>query len=406
MTEPTNDAAAAANLDKTLSTIESASGGDFLDAFDPDVAAPAPDASQGDGTAPDLDDFFKGFDEDETTVEEATAEDATVDEDAPAADGEEDDYPDTAPGKGSETAQKGWKEIKSDLKKTRAELRTERDKAAAEIKTRETELENLRKQVAELPEFREKAKQAEEAEKELAVARVEGTREYKDTIDKPLRVIEDTAVVIAQSNGLKVDDILDALAEPDMAKQRDMIDDLCMGLKPADSYDLVAMSREARVILSKRAEIRSRAAEAQKELEQITHDKETKAQQKAREEFETATENAVAELKKRVPIVAMAEGETTDSVFSLVLSRAKASEIDKATPANKAFAAAAAVLLPRMAKQNVHLQAEIKKLQARVAESSKTRPTLSGGEPAAVAKEGDFLADVLGTGDAMPYKFL
>lgn len=312
--------------------------------------------------------------------------------DAPAAEEPKDDIDAIEPpARASQAAKDNFNKIKESAKsyRTRAEAaEKEAERLRNEdLKVRDTELEELRAKLAKLPEFEEKAKFAEEAERELAISRVEGTREYKDTIEKPLIAIEQRASSIAAANDLKIDDILDALTERDPAKQSELLDDLVAGLKPTDQARVIRMAEDTQQLLAKRDTIRERAAEAKKELEEITRQNETKAQREKREAFESATSHAVTELKKRIPFVSLAEGETVDNVFDTLLEKAKSTDFDAASTSTKAFAATAAILLPRVTKQNVKLQAEIETLKARIAESNSSRATVKG-DPAPVQTEG------------------
>ena len=286
----------------------------------------------------------------------------------------EDEFGDTPPGKGSEAAKKGWTE----LKKTRDILRTERDEKIAELKARDTELEDLRKKVAELPELSERAKFAEEAERELAVARVEGTREYKASIEKPLIAIEASAKEIAEANDLKVDDLLDVLSERDPAKRREALRNVLAVMDDVDKPTFNQMVLDTQHLLNKRDEIRENAFNARKELEERTRQDETKAQEKNRKAYESAVDHSFSELKKRIPFVALEDGETADGVFDSALTKTRTIDFDKAPAETKAFAAAAGVLLPRITKQNVYLQEKVKQLEARIAEGNAGRPSVNG----------------------------
>lgn len=308
---------------------------------------------------------------------------ATTADEPAATDTDDDDFPDEPPTPGSGKAQKGWKEIKSDLKKTRAELRAERDKAAAEIKARDEELAKLREQVAVLPEVSEKAKYAEEAEKELAIARVEGSREYKETVKAPLDTIAKAAKELAKANEIKPEDLLDALSEEDPAKRRAMLKDVISTLDVVDQHEVLKMAEDTQRLFAKADEMHRRATEARKELEEIETKRQTETRQKARREFEGAVDHTVAELKKRIPFVQLAEGETADAVFAAIIKDTKASDPDTAEMSTKAFAAVSAIALKRVNKQLVHLIQENKTLKERIAGDNASRPSVGGGSPPA-----------------------
>ena len=359
---------------------------DALKEFDtptpPEDLAPSP-----------MDDFLANFDppkpDDTAPGDEPKPDDAPPGDEPKPEDADLDDFPDDPPGKGSEPAKKGWREVKSELKKTRAELRDERNKAQAEIAARDAELAELRKQAAAVPELSEKVKFIEEAEKELAISRVEGTREYKETVLAPLKAIEDAAKVIAEANSVDTDKLLDAIAERDPAKRLDMLEEVVSGLRETHRYKVMQMAEDAQAVLTKRDAIRERAAEARKELDEITEKNTAAAREKARRDFTDAAGNAVKELRKRVPFSKLADGETEDGVFDGILKKAGESDFDAAPASTKAFAAVATVMLPRVTRQLVAAQAEIKKLEARIAEGARTAATIGGSPSSKPAKGGD-----------------
>ena len=350
---------------------------------------------------PETDDFLASFD---VLPKDEPAAPAT--EAPPAADAKppevvkpeetDDPYPDEPPAKGSEAAKTlGWGSLKTDLKKTRAELRTERDNAAKALAEKDAKIAEYEKQVAQLPELTEKAKFIEEAERELAVSRVEGTRDFKETILKPLEAIQTAAEAIATSNSIKLDDVLDVLTELDPAKQREGLKELIAGLDSVDQLEIAQMAKDSRMLLIKRDEILSRASEAKKELDTITQQRETAAQKARREEFEKSVDHTIGELKTRIPFMPLVEGETADAMFAAVAEKARASDFDAASPSTKAFSAAAGVLLPRVTKQLVQAQEDIKLLKARIAEGNASRPKVGEASAPAVtggSDDGDFMS--------------
>jgi len=346
-------------------------------------------------SASSMDDFMSAFQdiggdseeessqssESESEQQSDTPQDTS--DDGSSSDSDIDSFPDNPPGKGSQASKDGWSKLKATAKEFKTKYESAEKTRSEELAARDAELEFLRKQVADLPELSERARIADEAERELAISRVEGTREYKETIEAPLIAIEDAAEAISKANGIKFDDILDALTERDTVKRRELLEALMVDLRDTDKFDIIQMSRDTQQILTQRDQIRSRAAEARKELEEIARANETKAQKKSREEFESATAHAVSELRKRVPFMPLAEGETEDSMFAAILTKAKESNLDTANSATKAFAATAGVLLPRVTKQLIQAQAEIKKLQTRIQEGNATRPQVGAQQSSA-----------------------
>lgn len=291
-----------------------------------------------------------------------------------------------------------WKIVKNDLKKTREELRQERDRAATEIQKRDEELTRLREQTARVAELEEKAKFVDDAERELAISRVEGTREYKETIITPLKAIEEQAELIAKSSDVDVDRLIDAMTHPDPVKRRELLKEVTAGIDEMDKLDIKRMSDDAVALLQKRDQIRERAAEAQREQETVAKTRTEAEIQKARAAYKAQAENAVGELKKRVPFIPIVEGEDAEAVFGDIVKKASEIDFDSANPSTKAFAAAAGLVLPRVLKQLNKVMEENKSLSAKVAAGNTVRPSMGGGDPApAQQSSGDFLGGIYGS---------
>lgn len=374
------DTVTAANLAENLAEFDTSANSDTSQSSMDDFMS----AFQDIGKTSDTDDT-----ELDVTKTDAGNADSTKDTTPDVDDSDPDNFPDMPPGKGSQASKDGWNKLKATAKDFKTKFETAEKTRAEELAARDAELETLRKQVANLPELSERAKLADEAEKELAISRVEGTREYKETIEAPLIAIEDAAEAIAKANNVNFDDILDALTERDVTKRRELLEDLMTGLRDTDKFDIIQMAKDTQQILTKRDNIRSRAAEARKELEAITQANETKAQKKAREDFESATAHSVSELRKRVPFIAINEGETADSVFNAILAKAKESNLDTANAATKAFSATAGVLLPRVTLQLIHVQEENRKLQARIQASNASSPKVGSTQQTSGFQEDD-----------------
>lgn len=323
----------------------------FLKTFNEDVAAPAEEAPTTETEVP------------ETPVEEA-----------PAVEKDDIDAIET-PANASKKAADDFNKIKDTAKGYKAKLEAAEKLIEAERTAKDAELAELRQKVAELPELSERAKFADDAEKELAIARVEGTKEYRQTIIEPLQAIEAAAEVIAKANEVSAEALIDAISEPDLAKRRELLSEIISGLNDIDKQEILGMSRDVQALLTKQTQIRERAGEAKKELEERTQAETTKAQQKARQEFESATNHTVESFKKSIPFIELAEGETLEGVFASIGTKAKAIDFDSAPVGNKAFAAAAAIALPRVTKQAIMLSNKVKTLEARIAELNAGRAT-------------------------------
>lgn len=296
---------------------------------------------------------------------------------------DEDAFPDEPPSQASGKANEVWKGLKTEVKelrKTREQLRTERDERQAALDAKEAELVELRERASRVPDLEQKATLVEDAEKKLAIYHVEQSTEWQNTILKPLDAIGTNVELIAKANELRISDLDNALTEPDPVKRRELLKTVTADMDAIDRDEVLQMAKDTQAILSKQADMRAQAFEARKELEAVTKANETKAQAEARKIYETAAENGIVELQKRIPFMELTKGETVEGFFSGVLAKAKVADFNAASPATKAYSAAAGLILPRIVKQFDALKAENETLKARVGKENADIPTV-GADP-------------------------
>lgn len=323
--------------------------------------------------------FFEEFGEGGEKEKPVAAE---VDDDAP-------------PESLSKAGKEDWERIRA----SKGELRTKLQETTGQLQAKETELQELRKQLAELPELRKKAAFADEAEKELALSRVEATREYKEKVDAPLKTIESMALQIAKSNDLEAGKLYDALAEPDAGTRRQLLKEITADMDSVDTNDVFQMARDTQRLLDEQNRIRTEAREAAKETFAIQEKKNAEQTRKAREEYEGEIDRVVAGLKERLALSPLDTEKAADLplVFDAVASSAKQTGFDDATAAKKAFLVASGLLMPRLAKQLSAARTEIKTLQARVKELGDSEPRLdnTSAPSASDDTDDDIVAQVL-----------
>ncbi len=326
---------------------------------------------------------------------EEIAPPAAQDEEPPAADVDDlEGIPEELTGKASVAAKDNFKKLRESAtkyKKEATDTRTALEAKEKDLAAREARIAELEKSVAKLPELEEKTKFVEEAERELAVSRVEGTQEYKRTIEQPLTAIANAAEQIAKDNGIDFDKLISAIAERDPAKRREGLKEVITGLDDLDKQEIIRMSQDTQQLLTKQAEIRERAADARKEVEELAREKETKAQAQAREAFESSAKTVVSDLQKKIPFLSLAEGETAEGVFAKFAEDVAKVNLDTADPRTKAYAAAAGALLPRVVKQFRQVAAELETYKNRVKEKASSAPTVGGVAPPPRRTDGDLM---------------
>lgn len=334
--------------------------------------------------------------EPETPAEETPATEEPVAEETPASE-EGDDEPKLPEG-ASPKAAESWNKLRGSrdkYKAAEAELTKKLTKAEEDLKAyqaKAAELETVKGKAALLPEMEEKLKQLDELERLVSIHRLEDSKEYQTAIAKPLSVIGDTAKALARANESNPQDILDILAEPDMAKQRQMFKETTAGWDDMDRLDLRRMMDDSRDLLSRSQDMRQNASAAAKEYARLQAESAEKAKAASRAEFGKATENVVESLKSKVPFVPLREGETMEKHFASVAEKVRNIDFDSTSANNKAFAAASAILLPSAVKTIEALQKEVASLKARVSETNTAKPTIQPAESKqAESTDTDFL---------------
>lgn len=281
-----------------------------------------------------------------------------------------------------------------DKYKTAAEEKEKALEAERErIKALEAELGETKTKAARLAELEEKAKLADEYEKELAVTRVEATREYRDTIAKPLQAIGEAAETLAKSNDTDPEEVFRMLNEDDPAKQRTMLKEITAGWDEIDRLDLRKAADDARVLLAKQAEIKANALAASKETEKLAAERAEREKAETRKAFTAAADTAVASLREKIPFIPLTDGETEDDRFNALKTKLAEVDFDAQTPRGKAFAAATALLYPQMVKMMAKQAAEVAELKAALAKKQASKAGVAPRDEPEAEGEGDFFEE-------------
>jgi hypothetical protein len=342
-----------------------------------------------------MDDFVSSLTADEKPAEAPPAEDkpAEAEETPPAPEdkpAEEETVPEVPKNR------KDWDTLRGSRdkwKQTAEEVKTAVQEKDQTIQSLTAELEELRSRAAKVPELEDKLKDFDAYEKELAVTRLEATREYRDTIAKPLQTIGEEAEKLAQANETDAETILDVMREADPVKQRQMFKDATSGWDDVDKGDLWSMVKDARVILDKQETMRNNASAAAKEQLEMATKREQAEKEESRKAFTASAKEVAAQLREKTPFIPVLEGETEEDRYSLLMQKVSEVDFDTQSPRGKAFAAAAALLHPKMVKTVKKLQAELDTLRARVKDTNATRASVSPSSETRPAEESqDFLA--------------
>jgi len=212
-------------------------------------------------------------------TEEKTPEKAPAEEENPF---ETEKKPDEKPAEPVEPEKPASKEHWDTLRASRDRHKAAAEEKEAVLREREAEITELKAKAARAAELEDKLKVFDEQEKELALARVESTVEYKNTIEAPLKAIGEQVEILTTSNEGDVGAVRRMLVEADPAKQRTMLKELTSGWDEIDRLDLKKMAEDARTILDKQDSMRANAHAAAKEQKELAAQREALRQSNQR----------------------------------------------------------------------------------------------------------------------------
>lgn len=331
-------------------------------------------------------DFAKELSADEPEEVKPEAPETPKAEDPPAGD----DIPDKPKNKDDWNKLRGSRDELKKSDEAKSKTLAEREER---LKSLEAELTETKAKAARVIELEERAKLADEYEKELAVTRVEATRDYKATIAEPLKVIGDLVETLSKENEADVEAVYRMINEVDPAKQRSQFKEITAGWDEVDRLELRDKTREARVLLDKQFEIRSNAHAAAKETERLSAERAEQQKVVSRKEFTAAADTAIASLREKVPFIPLADGETEDGRFGLLKTRLEAVDFDSQTPRGKAFAAATALMYPQMLRMMQKQAEEIATYKAAVGKKQSGKPSVSPNHEPSGEDTGDFFKE-------------
>lgn len=270
------------------------------------------------------------------------------------------------------------------------ELRAEAAKAkeyVKEIETLKAELEKAKASPVDTSEV-EKLKQINsEYERELAVARVEATQEYKSNVVEPMVNVVGFLNSLAERYELTSRDMLAAFGETDVNKQSDLIADIAASMNERDRLKFYAAADDYNEVIRRRDLYQAHSTERMQQIEadrqaeiakQQAESEKTSAETKAA--YAKATEKVFEDLKKSVPV--LEDEEVAEDVLRLAKE-----DYSSADPELKSYLAHSGALLP-------HILKALKAAKSELAEANKKIVGYRNGSPKAGSGSSDAARDV------------
>ncbi len=348
---------------------------DTLDATVSDVAA----------------DFVNSLDPAWDNIEAATPETKKVEEPTPKT---EEPVKTTATEKSADDliaeAEKGLEEGKSPRAphwKVLKEKASQYEKEVAELKK---QLEDKSKTPAEDPEkpllkkeLEDLKKQHEEYEREIKAVRVESSQEFREAVIIPGQQIRAAATELAERNGLTVDDIGKAFANPDVKARNAALSELATNLNEVERMELYTLARDYLAVSNKRSQLLANSESAFQELETRRAEQEQAAKAKTLETWKSATPNVWERMVAKAPLLKDIEG--ADAVLNAV------SSLDPATipVAEQAYNSVSGRILPALIKSLKAQQIKVSELETALKSYQAATPSAGPGTGAASAQPVD-----------------
>lgn len=291
------------------------------------------------------------------------------------------DDSDAPPDAKTPEAKNAWSALKTEAKTLRekeAAWTAEKTKLIADLEAAKkvSDADPVKKRNAELEEA------LKEREARLAKYDIRETDEFKRTVGIPLERALKSSHDLAKAAEVPVTKLEAAIYKPNDEEFHAAMDEILEALPVSKQHSLMAAANRVRELEITALELEQNALPALTE----TKAREAEAATKAKNEQRAAEMREVADSREKLLKAASyfkIDGEADDSVVDAVLAEANAVPFDELNVKDKAFAAVASALVPRMQRafktQRDADAATIKSLKAEMEALVSSNPRTDGG---------------------------
>jgi hypothetical protein len=287
--------------------------------------------------------------------------------------------------KGLENASENAKNAFAAMRK---DLKAEREKAAA-LESRLADLEKSKSETN--PEEVQRLRQLnEEYERELQVARVEATKEFKDAVVAPMQAIRESISQIASKYEIVEADIVNAFAESDASARADKLSDLAAGMNDRDKFSLYDLETRFSKVQGTRQKVVNNAKLALEKIEQHREEQSKLQKEEYGKRYNSVVDKVIEEGRQAVPLLRPIDG---DDEWNGQLAGAekfvRELDFDGLNEDSRARVAYRSAVAPVIYGQFVSLYNRYQELEKSLEKYQKATPKAGGGgsAPAAPAKE-------------------
>lgn len=207
---------------------------------------------------------------------------------------------DDEPPAATDKAKNAWAEQRKALKDER--------RRREDLEAKVADLEKRTSDVA--PEEVKQLREAVDAyERELQVARVEATKEYKDAVVVPMDRVKKNLETFAKKYEFREADALVAFAEADGEKQTELLVDMASGMNDRDRFRFYEMAEEWQKVQGIRDKVVNNAKLALEKIQAHHQEQQTAFVEQRQKQYRGSLEKIWSEVSEKAPIFRRREGD-------------------------------------------------------------------------------------------------
>jgi hypothetical protein len=289
---------------------------------------------------------------------------------APAEPAEEKDL-----GNASDNAKNAFAAMRKDLK-------AERERAATlEAKLAEVEKSRAGTDPEEVTRLRQLN---EEYERELQVARVEATKEFKDAVVLPMQQVREAVDTLATKYEIAQRDLFEAFSETDPSTRADKLSDIAAGMNDRDKFSLYELEQKFNRVQSTREKVVNNAKLALEKIEQHREEQSKTQKEEYSKRYTSTVDKVFEEARQAIPLLRPIEG---DDEWNNQLAEAekfvKGLDMDGLNEDARARVALRSAVAPIIYGQFVSLYNRYREMEKSLEKYQKATPKAGGGSSVA-----------------------
>jgi hypothetical protein len=257
-----------------------------------------------------------------------------------------------------------------------------------ELEAKVAELESGRS--AQAPEEVQRLRaQNEEYERELQVARVEATQEFKDVVTVPMQQIRGAIDSFSSKYEIAQKEIYEALSDDDASARADKLSDLAAGMNDRDKYSLYELEKQYLAVEATREKVVSHAKLALQKIAEH-REEEAKLQHGEAQKRYGAAFNQVWEItQQNLPMLRPIEGDQEwNAQIQDIVTTASNPNFEGLDDTERAKVAIRSAAAPLLVNQFLQLYGKYQELEKAMSKYQAVTPRAGGGtSPSAAPKE-------------------